>query len=1257
MGKLALTVVGMGIGFALGGPFGAQIGAMVGGMVGNILFAPTVKGPRLTDLTVTASTYGQVIAELYGTMRIGGNLIWTSGIKETKHKSGGKGGPKSITYTYSASFAIAFCKGEVNGVNRLWADGKLIAGTDPAKSPGASSEILAMSGVLNLTKKSKGKFNYRFYTGSEEQGPDATIVAKEGEGKVPGYRGLAYIIFVDMPLEDFGNRIPQITAEVTHNPQPVAPYVNLASDSTVGTAQTSFSNGTVDFANSKFCSVFNDAGVPYFIHYDLRTMQELFRVRVQPVAGGQNFADPHVDGPITSLPGFNFAFSIGGNFFFANTSLSNSGSGQIWDANTGIGLGRIGHPSNGFPADPLPDTSQPFYPEGALIGTWDARALWFRTLNGVGQDDLLYHCGNLGSRAIVWDAGRNPVHWLDFGGGAFGGAATWQPMRGQENAPTATGPGSSDILFFRSFYDPVVGGTGTLWNVRFKRLTVRSGATMIQHGGPPYSMVNNPFNTEVEFTLPQPFSGEDFVCDNAAYDQSDNSIVMWGRTGATSFGSDGTWRFVKYMIDENSFAWKWTDTDLDPSLAVGPYSAATSVGSPAKVAFNSNLDGGTVGWMRSTLSSANPAIYVASLATGKITLGGLNSPFGSHVEGGWLENAWDDQTQSIMAARPRIFVRTPGEGVTLQSIVDDVLTKTGTLTPGADWDSTALANINVRGYVISREATARDILQQLAGAYFFDGVESDYIVKCVLRGNAPIVNLTQKHLGFVSGKDISIKETRQQEIELPMRVTVTYSDIDRDYQDGTQSAKRNTDPFPTMHSHNEVKIELPIAMTASEAKQIVDKSLKMSWAGRLTYKMRLPWEFIKYDPTDVITITMDNGTLYTMRLDKIDMGVDFNLDVDGVSDKATAYVSTVTADSGTGVPSSFLHTAGPCDLFILNTPLLRDIDDTQGAASIYYVTAKSISPGDFIACYVFEATDSSLSEYEDIDVVPSEPTWGTVLTQLPDHYDYGVDAHTTLTVRVMSLDADLNSDTLESITYDELVAGKNSAIVGNEIIQFQTAVVRADGRTYDLTNIVRARRGTNYATSGHKAGERFLMLENNGSVIRERNSASEWDKTHSFKPVPTGTYAENALAISVDMQPNDLKPYTPECVRVADDGTDITVTFERRSRIGNELTDGSVDVPYKEGQGSLAHFVYKVWGNKLLSDTPWSDGTATTFDGTVAIYSGVTFVNPLTFAFANAGLTSFVLEIYEVGFVDGFPKYVQFVHVPGTSDWDMTELY
>ena len=40
----------------------------------------------------------------------------------------------------------------------------------------------------------------RIYSGSDEQTPDPLIVAKEGTGNVPSYRGLAYVVFERLPL-------------------------------------------------------------------------------------------------------------------------------------------------------------------------------------------------------------------------------------------------------------------------------------------------------------------------------------------------------------------------------------------------------------------------------------------------------------------------------------------------------------------------------------------------------------------------------------------------------------------------------------------------------------------------------------------------------------------------------------------------------------------------------------------------------------------------------------------------------------------------------------------------------------------------------------------------------------------------------------------------------------------------------------------------------------------------------------------------
>jgi len=75
MGQLVMTVVGGVAGFLVGGPMGAAIGMQLGGMVGGLLFGPSIKGPRLQDLKVTASTYGAAIPEIYGTVRLGTNLI------------------------------------------------------------------------------------------------------------------------------------------------------------------------------------------------------------------------------------------------------------------------------------------------------------------------------------------------------------------------------------------------------------------------------------------------------------------------------------------------------------------------------------------------------------------------------------------------------------------------------------------------------------------------------------------------------------------------------------------------------------------------------------------------------------------------------------------------------------------------------------------------------------------------------------------------------------------------------------------------------------------------------------------------------------------------------------------------------------------------------------------------------------------------------------------------------------------------------
>lgn len=198
MATLLLSVIGT----VVGGPLGGAIGAMVGQQVDARLFAPPgQRGPRLKELTVTTSSYGTPVPMQFGKMRAPGTIIWSTDLVEQRQRrGGGKGRPKVTTYSYSTSFAVALSSRPIQGVGRIWADGNLLRG---------AAGDLKTGGAL------------RIHTGEGDQRPDPLIAAAEGEGQCPAFRGLAYAVFEDLELGDFGNRIPALSFEVFADDGPV----------------------------------------------------------------------------------------------------------------------------------------------------------------------------------------------------------------------------------------------------------------------------------------------------------------------------------------------------------------------------------------------------------------------------------------------------------------------------------------------------------------------------------------------------------------------------------------------------------------------------------------------------------------------------------------------------------------------------------------------------------------------------------------------------------------------------------------------------------------------------------------------------------------------------------------------------------------------------------------------------------------------------------------------------------------------------
>lgn len=188
----ALLPQGIGaLGFSISGSaIGGAVGSFVGSRIDGALFGNTTEGPRIESIKLMESREGAGIPNVYGRMRVGGQVIWAARLRETRTTesvSGGKGGPRVANYTYTASFAVALCEGEINRVDRIWSNGEVVALSD---------------------------LPHRLYYGTENQMPDPLIEVIEGAGCAPAYRGIAYLVFEDLPLEQFGNRLPQLSFEV-----------------------------------------------------------------------------------------------------------------------------------------------------------------------------------------------------------------------------------------------------------------------------------------------------------------------------------------------------------------------------------------------------------------------------------------------------------------------------------------------------------------------------------------------------------------------------------------------------------------------------------------------------------------------------------------------------------------------------------------------------------------------------------------------------------------------------------------------------------------------------------------------------------------------------------------------------------------------------------------------------------------------------------------------------------------------------------
>lgn len=1113
MAQLAISLAGAAVSTGLG--FGPKPGWLIGTIIGRLLFPGPGpedqfhEGPRMGDLTITSSSEGAFRHILYGTARLNGNIIWATEVEEVKNvqteEIGGKGmmsqtaTSTTVSYSYFASFDVAFCEGVIDEVLRIWADSKVIYDRTGA------SDFIIKEGVT-----------IRFYPGSEDQLPDSLIVQDKGAANTPAARGTCHIMFDRLPLKDFGH-VPNINAELTANV--TRTHNSWVGDPIDNSPAGTFNLGefTVDWDRGYLYTVGSGDPNNWLRRFNLRTMvedrQEPTEAIFDPLSGVPGWA---ITGPMAVMSDGIIIACAGGLVAQPIITI---------DPDTWLQINKAGTESGGSNWGPNRYNDVAFFAPVKLFdpyGTFREFIFMGSALPGFEAVGIVTYP----YLDYVWDSDT----WATDGDPTFSiqGSAIYGGCVGVE------GEGVSELWFV----------SWTTDNVYIYRITLSIDAasevidTRRLFRGVDIALVDTIHRTVIGPSQ----AGTLFGGVGPIYDRDDGGLIM------------------HTIFTTGTHVWKWREgeglvweTEIT-SGQTGPPSRAIQTNSQVICA------NGTYGFV--TLTNGK----MFDTRTGEIT---VDTTFveRNHVGGGSIWNSYqetvvgqDNQVNGIVSKF--IFNRYSGGDEVVANVITDLCARVGI--PAQDIDVSDLTDDIIPGFVISRPTSARAPAQQLEQAYIFNGVESDWILKWPQRPKSIVRTITQDELMETGNNKEFWVENRIQEIELPERFSVTYMDRIIDYQQGVESAKRMRVPNPTMHSRNQVGLEIPAVFTPVFSKRLAETLLFSAWIERDNYGFSLGWKHLELDPTDSITVNLDNGATFRARIVSTDIGAGLMMECNALSEDSAMYTSTVSAADEEGFLPSPIHEEGVTRWYILDVPLLRDTDEPPSRAfnPLYYFMG-GVGQSGWLAATLFKSSDDR--NWTPVGRTIGEMGWGTTVLALadPNPSVHGTDYESELRVSMIAGD-----DRLASITYAQMMDGSNpcAVIKANgeiEILQYQTVTLNNDG-TYSLTVLTRGRRGSDTMAFNHTFGEIFIMLESSTGDLFTIE-LSEVDVLRYYRALSAGEVFEDVDSTQLTAEGRALMPYAPTQVTAVEDGSNnIDLAWLRRTRIGGPWKNLSAGIPLNE---------------------------------------------------------------------------------------------
>ncbi|MFP7572274.1 glycoside hydrolase TIM-barrel-like domain-containing protein [Marivita sp. S2033] len=1259
MATLVLGAAGAAFGGSIGGAIlgvsAATIGGFIGSTIGSVVdswiissLAPTqrIEGARLDTLRITSATEGAVIPRLYGRMRMGGNIIWATDFREetkTTTQGGGKGGGgggtvKTTEYLYYASFAVALCEGPITGIGRIWADGK------PLDTAG---------------------IRWRWYPGDDSQTADPFISAKMGAANTPAYRGTAYVVFEDLPLGSYGNRIPQISFEVFR------PLADPDSAEGLTRAVTMIpASGEFTYATQAIRKTDGGATVPENLNAlaDSTDMVEALD-RLQAMAPAVEsvslvvawFGDDLRAGSCKVRPGVEVSaksttpasWSVNGvsrasAFLVSRDDQDRPVYGgtpsdfavvQAIQEMRARGLRVTFYPfilmdvpyGNTLPnpySDNAAGTGQPAFPwrgriscspAAGFAGTVD------KTAAAAAQVSALFGAATPANYAVTgqavswtgpsgdWGLRRMVLHYAHLCKAAGGVDAflIGSEMRGLTTirSGSSTYPAVQALRDLAADVRSILGPSTKIsyaadWSEYFGHHPADGSNDVFFHLDPLWA------DPEIDFIgidnyMPlsdwrDGFEHADAALAPAIYDRGYLQANIAGGEGFDWFYASTADRAAqaRTLITDGSASKPWVFRTKDPRswwsephfdrpggvessipTAWVPQSKPiwfTELGCPA-------IDRGTNqpnvfidpkssesvtphfsrGWRDDAIQRA---YFEASyLYWGTSANNPTSSVYGDrmvHVPecAAWT---WDARPYPFFPELTDVWADGPNwrlghwltgrlGAVSLAALVRHLCLRAGM--PAERIDVTGLWGA-VEGYAIGALESPRASITTLSRHFGFDAVETEGMIRFVMRGRAAVASVTHDDLvapnaGSGAREGDVLELTRGQETELPQALKWQVARADEDYDAALVEARRITVDTTRIASES-----FPMAVPPEEAERRCRRTLMEAWTGRETAAFRLPPSRLALDPADVVMLEHD-GRQMDLRL--ISIADAEARGIEAVHQDRAAY----EMPPGSPRPSSLLSPVvfGAPSVALMDLPQLTE----DQSAHRPMVAAHAVPwPGEMA---VFRSP--STNGFELLTTFGGRARIGTLVADFyagpTSRFDLG-----------NALVVDLLSGTLESVTDLTLFGGANAIAVETvpgiwEIVQAGAAELLAPGR-YRLTRLLRGQRGTEGGIGNPApAGARIVVLDTAlaSMPIAEADLGLPWNWRigPASRPVSDETYIVASFTpVGVGLRPFSVahieqpwrKPRTPG---------DLTIRWTRRSRALSADSWGAVEVPLAEGE-------------------------------------------------------------------------------------------